>query len=148
MLGYYSGFGNDMFDELERMRRQMEQAVGGGWPGSASIRSPVAGAFPGVNVGAAADRVEVYVFAPGVDPKSLDLNIQQNLLTISGERSGDLPADGEVYRNERFAGNFRRVLSLPDDVDPDKVTATCRDGVLHVRVERREAVRPRQIEVR
>jgi HSP20 family protein len=148
MLGYYSGFGNDIFDELERMRRQMEQAFGGGWPGAASIRSPAAGAFPAVNVGAAADRVEVYVFAPGVDPKSLDLTLQQNLLTISGTRGSDLPADGEVYRDERFAGNFRRVLSLPEDVDPDKVTATCRDGVLHVRVERREAVRPRQIEVR
>lgn len=148
MLGYYSGLGNDLFDELERMRRQMEQGLGGGWPGAASIRSPAAGTFPAVNVGAAGDRVEVYVFAPGVDPKSLDLTLQQNLLTISGARGGDLPAEGEVYRNERFAGSFRRVLTLPEDVDPDKVTATCRDGILHVRVERREAVRPRQIEVR
>lgn len=147
MLGYYSGFGQDIFDELDRMRRQLEQSFGG-WPAAASIRAGAAVDFPATNIGAAPDRVEVYVFAPGVDPKTLDVTLQQNLLTIAGERPSDIPADVERYRTERFTGAFRRVLTLPEDVDPDKVTATCRDGVLHVRIDRREEVRPRQIEVR
>jgi HSP20 family protein len=147
MFGYLSGYGNDVFDELERMRRQMDQAFGT-WPGSSSIRSAAAGSFPAINVGAAPDRVEVYVFAPGLDPKTLDLTLQQNLLTLAGERQVELPETAQIYRNERFSGAFRRVLTLPDDVDPDKVSAAYRDGVLHIQVERREAVRPRQIDVK
>jgi HSP20 family protein len=53
----------------------------------------------------------------------------------------------DYYRKERFEGEFRRVVTLPDDVDVDKVGAKYRDGVLHVTVQRREAARPRQISV-
>jgi HSP20 family protein len=61
-----------------------------------------------------------------------------------------LPADNDnvsIYAEERFDGNFRRVISLPDDIDAGKVEATCRDGMLRVRVGRLEASRPRRIEV-
>jgi len=51
------------------------------------------------------------------------------------------------YRRERFSGGFRRVITLPEDVDPDKVRASYRDGVLHVMIDRREEVKPRRIEV-
>jgi HSP20 family protein len=136
-----------MFDELERMRRQMDRLFGT-WPGSVGIRSVAAGSFPAINVGASAEQVDVYVFAAGVDPKSLDISLQQNLLTIAGERKVDLPEDAQVYRNERFDGAFRRALTLPEDVDADKVSAAYRDGVLHIAIRRREEVRPRQIEVK
>ena len=56
------------------------------------------------------------------------------MLTIAGERKRGLPAADEkaaVHVNERFAGRFRRVVSLPDDVDPGAVSAAYRDGVLH-----------------
>jgi HSP20 family protein len=53
----------------------------------------------------------------------------------------------DYYRKERFDGEFRRVIALPDDIDPDRVDATYRDGVLHVTVQRREAARARQITV-
>ena len=52
-----------------------------------------------------------------------------------------------MHINERFAGSFRRVLSLPDDADPDGVTADYRDGVLHVSVKRRASAQPRRITV-
>lgn len=88
------------------------------------------------------------MFAAGVDPKGLDISLQQNLLTVSGERKATLPSDVQLYRNERFDGAFRRVITLPEDVDPDKVQATYRDGVLQVTIERREEVKPRRIEVK
>lgn len=144
---YLRGFDTDLFDELEHMRRRMDQMFGA-WPAATGIRSGVAGSFPAVNVGGSADRVDVYLFVPGVDPKALDISMQQNLLTVSGERADGMPEEAQVYRNERFGGSFRRVLTLPEDVDPDKVDASFRDGVLHVSVQRREAVKPRQIEVK
>ena len=52
-----------------------------------------------------------------------------------------------MYAQERFAGNFRRVVSLPDDADPAKVDASYRDGILRVTVARRESSKPRRIEV-
>jgi HSP20 family protein len=147
MLGDLTGFDNDLFDQFERMRRQMDQLFGE-WPGSTGIRSVLAGSFPAINVGASPEQVDVYVFAAGVDPKSLDISLQQNLLTIAGERKVELPENVQMYRRERLDGAFRRVISLPEDVDPDKVDATYRDGVLHITVQRQEVVRPRRIEVK
>jgi len=94
------------------------------------------------------DGVDVYLFAAGLDPKALDISIQQNLLTVAGERNLEVPDDVEHYRRERFSGAFRRVISLPEDVDPEKVDAHYVDGVLHIAIQRREASRPRQIEVK
>lgn len=147
MFGYLTGFDNDLFDQFERMRREMDQLFGD-WGGPAGIRSMVAGSYPAINVGASPERVDVYVFAAGIDPKSLDISLQQNLLTLAGERRTEAPEDVQFYRQERFNGSFRRVIALPEDVDPDKVNAGYRDGVLHITVQRREAVRPRQIEVK
>jgi HSP20 family protein len=52
-----------------------------------------------------------------------------------------------VHINERFAGRFRRVVSLPEDIDPNAVTADYRDGVLHVSIKRRESTQPRRIPI-
>jgi HSP20 family protein len=147
MWGYLRGFDTDLFSQLERMRQDMD-ALFGARPGSAGIRSVASGTFPAINVGASPSRVDIYVFAAGVNPQSLDISIQQNLLTISGERKAVLPEDVQLYRRERFSGGFRRVLTLPEDVDPDKVQANYRDGVLHLMVDRREEVKPRRIEVK
>jgi len=87
------------------------------------------------------------VFAPGIDPKSLEVSLQESVLNVSGRR--DIPADqnANYYRQERFRGSFQRVISLPEDVDPDKVEATYRDGILQVTVQRRESAKPRKIEI-
>ncbi|HEC16886.1 MAG TPA: Hsp20/alpha crystallin family protein [Sedimenticola sp.] len=146
MLGYLSGFDNDIFDQFERMRRQMDRLFGD-WSGATGIRAMAAGSFPAINVGASPEQVDVYVFAPGIAPDSLDISLQQNLLSISGERKVELPENVQLYRRERFNGSFHRTITLPEDVDPDRVNASCRDGVLHITVQRREEVRPRRIEV-
>lgn len=147
MLGDFPGFQNDLFDELERMRRQMSHWFGD-WSGGPGIRSVAAGTYPAINVGASTEQVDVYVFAAGLDKEKLDISLQQNLLTIAGERRLEAPEQAQYYRRERFNGGFRRVITLPEDVDPDKVNASYSDGVLHLAVQRREAVRPRQIEVK
>lgn len=140
----------DLFAELEGLQRDMEQILRGlGTP--SSIRAAARGAFPAINSGATPKSIEIYAFAPGLDPAKLDVSVEQGLLTIAGERQSDLPEDNDqvtVYAAERFAGGFKRVLSLPEDVDPSGVEAHYRNGVLHVSVQRREAAQPRRIEVK
>ena len=141
-----SGFDSNLFDDVRRIESEMD-ALFGGMAGPAGIRAVRRGTFPAVNVGATADRVDVYLFAAGVGPRSLELSIQQNLLTVSGSRELQTDANAAYYRRERFGGDFRRVVTLPDDVDPDRVDARYGDGVLHITVQRRESARRRQIEV-
>jgi HSP20 family protein len=137
----------DVFAELNRMQSLLEQAFPG--PRS-SIRSAAGAGFPVLNVGTTPTAVEVQALAPGLDPAKLEITVDRGLLVIAGERRSELPPQGErvsVYANERFTGSFRRVVSLPEDADPNRVEANYRDGVLRVTVSRRESSLPRRIQV-
>jgi HSP20 family protein len=142
-------FPGDMFAELDTLQRQVEQILGLR-SGPSSIRATGRGAFPALNVGMTADAVEIYAFAPGIDPAKLEVSVDKGLLTIAGERAVDLPGPSgkvNVYADERFTGTFRRVISLPEDVDASRVDAKYRDGILHIAVPKLERSKPRRIEV-
>lgn len=143
---YRSLFPGDLFAEVDRLQREMQQAFDTFSP---SIRGFARG-YPALNVGSTPTSVEIYAFAPGIDPAKIEVNLERGVLTIEGEREpvvreGDSKATAHI--NERFEGRFHRVVSLPDDVDPSAVTASYRDGVLQVSVRRRESAQPRRIEV-
>ena len=143
---YRSLFPRDLFAELDRLQREVHQA----FELSPSIRGLGRGGFPAINVGSTPASLEVYAFAPGLDPASIDVQIEKGVMTIAGERRSDLPgreAKATVHIDERFAGRFRRVVTLPDDIDPDAVQARYVDGVLHISLQRREAARPRRIDI-
>jgi HSP20 family protein len=147
MFGNLGNFESGLFDEFRRMQREMDQLFGATpWP--SGIRSVARGTYPPINIGSTPDRVDVYLFAAGLDPKSLDISIRQNLLTVAGQRKLITEEGANYYRKERFDGAFRRVVTLPDDVDPDKVDATYRNGILNISIQRRESAKPRQIEVK
>lgn len=147
MFGNLPGYGGSFFDEFRRLENEMDHMFGRSpWP--AGIRSVARGTYPPINVGSTPEQVDIYLFAAGLDPNSLDISLQQNLLTVAGERREPGESEVQYYRKERYDGAFRRVISLPDDVDPDQVEAGYRDGVLQIHVKRREAARPRQIEVK
>ncbi len=147
MFGIPVNFEGSLFDQFRRIEQQMDELFGGGGvlPG---IRSVAPGTFPPVNVGATPDKVDVYLFCPGIDTQKLDVSIQQNMLSISGERKAANAENTKFYRRERFNGEFRRVVTLPNDIDPDRVEAKYADGVLQIEVQRREASKPRQIEIK
>lgn len=146
MFGIPSNTPSSVFDELWRLQQEVDELFGS-WSSPLGIRSLPRGSFPGVNVGQTPERVEVYLFAPGIDPKTLDIAIQQNLLTVSGKRDLKTAEEADYYRQERFSGEFRRVISLPEDVDPERVQAKYVDGIVQIGVQRRESARPRQIEI-
>lgn len=146
MASYWPGlFGDSLFDPLRRRGLDLDDFFAR-TPWESGVRSAPWSTYPAVNVGDSAEQVDVYVFAAGVDPGSLDVSLRQNLLTVSGERKRE-EADKNFYRRERFAGPFQRAITLPEDVDPDKVEARYRNGVLHITVKRRQSSKPRQIEV-
>ena len=155
---YGSLFARDVFTELDRLQREVNSLFND----SPSIRG--GGRWPALNVGSTDSSVEVYAFVPGLDASSIDVSLDRGVLSIAGERKAALPrANGNggsngngngvgnerhtLHVNERFDGRFRRVVSLPDDVDPNAVTADYRDGVLRVSVGRRESAKPRRITV-
>ena len=141
---YRSLFPRDMFAEMDRLQREMQQA----FDLSPSIRGIARGGFPAMNVGGTPKSVEIYAFAPGIDPASLAVQTEKGVLTVSGERKLDpVPEKATAHIDERFAGRFRRVVTLPDDVDLGTAQARYRDGVLHISIARKEAAQPRRIEI-
>lgn len=155
---YRSVFPGDLFAEMDRIQREMQQTFGM----EPSIRGVGRGGFPAMNVGSTPQSVELYAFLPGLDPNAIEVNLERGVLTVAGERP-DMTATGgsaggnaggsagsgraTVHINERFAGRFRKVVSLPEDADPDGVSAQYRDGVLHISVKRKQQVQPRRISV-
>ncbi|MDR1164183.1 MAG: Hsp20/alpha crystallin family protein [Candidatus Accumulibacter sp.] len=140
-------FPGDFFSDLNRLQRQLLRFSGD----TGSIRGFGRSGFPPLNVGTTPDSVEIFAFAPGLDPASIDLSIERGLLSLSGERRNELPPEegkSAIHINERFSGNYRRVVSLSDDIDPETASASYKDGVLHVQVKRRAAAVPRRIDIR
>jgi HSP20 family protein len=142
---FRSQFPRDLFAELDRLQREMQESI----DFSPSIRGLARGSFPAINIGSAPGSVEIYAFAPGIDPANIDVQLEKSTLTIAGERKAqDIPEKAAVHIDERFAGSFRRVISLPDDVDPSSIEAKYRDGVLHISIKRREEAQARRITIK
>lgn len=137
-------FPTSPFAEMERMRGLFDDLFRD--TGLADIRAMPRGTFPTLNVGATEEAVTVYVFAPGVAADAIEVNIEGNVLTLSGRRE---PAEGDnernYYRRERFIGEFRRSITLPDGLDGDKAEARMQNGMLVLTVPKRQEVRPRRI---
>ena len=146
MYGSLSSLEGNLFDDFRRVAQEMDQLFGvASWPNG--IRAVARGTYPPINIGSTENQVDVYLFAAGIDPNNLDITIQQNLLTVRGERRASAAEANTFYRKERYDGAFHRVVTLPEDVDPDKVEAKYQDGVLHVQIGRRESAKPRQIQI-
>lgn len=143
-------FSGDLFAEFDAIQRQLDRLFGFGDMPS-SIRAATRGAFPALNMGTTDEAVEIYAFAPGLDPARLEVSVDKGLLTIAGERASELPDESgksDIYSNERFAGSFRRAVTLPAEVDTTRIEATYRNGVLRILVPRSEVKKLRKIEVK
>ena len=142
----FSLFPRDVFAELDRLQRHIQQAV----ELSPSIRGFPRGGFPALNVASTPNSAEVYGFAPGLDPNKIEIQLERGVLSISGERKpewSDQDDGPSIHLSERFAGRFHRVISLTDDLDPNEVRATYREGVLHISIKRQESALPRRINI-
>ena len=145
------------FREMEALRRELDRLIGGtvadrraGDPFRAAfLPGRAARSYPLINLSEDSDNIYVEALAPGMNPDNLDISVIRNTLRISGEKqalSDDIKPEA-FHRNERSAGRFTRAIELPTEVDGDKVTADYRDGVLHVKLPKAEAAKPKQINV-
>ncbi len=92
-----------------------------------------------VNIGSDDKNYHINLEAPGLTENDISLDINENILTIRGEKKEDTESkDRNYYRIEHTYGSFQRVLALPDDVDQDGINATMKNGMLNITVPRRE----------
>jgi HSP20 family protein len=94
------------------------------------------------------DTLVIKAELPGVDKKDITVDVNARTLTLKGERATDNEVKtGDYYRRERSFGKFERSFALPADIDPDKIKADFRDGVLKLNIPKPEAHKPKQISV-
>lgn len=143
----FFGWHRDPFSEMNRLRREMDRIFGDYAAGRGT--APAAGVFPALNISEDDSNLYVRAELPGVDPKDIEMTTKENNLILKGERK--IVAEGEkvsYHRRERDAGKFRRIISLPTQVDANKVTAVCKNGVLTVTLPKAAEAKPRQIAVK
>lgn len=129
----------DPFAEFRALGREMNRAFDTCTTGST--------AFPALNVWGNQDEAVVKLELPGVDPEKVSISVEQERLTIEGERAVEEVAEVVRERTERPAGRFTRSVTLPFEVEQDQVKADYRQGVLSVTLPRAEATKPRRIEI-
>jgi HSP20 family protein len=106
--------------------------------------------IPAVDIREYADRFELWVDVPGIDPNKVELTLDHDVLTLSGERTEEESETREYVkyqRTERGVGPFYRRFVLPDTVDSDKVQASGKDGVLKVTIAKQANAMPRRIQI-
>lgn len=141
----------DVFNELNNLRREIDEAfrgVGGNRPFGQSFLSPTVPRFPMVNCSEDQEHVYIQALVPGVDPKDLDLSVLRNTVTINGERKAFEPRQGQiVHRTELGSGKFSRTVELPVDIDANRVSAQCKDGIMQITLAKAEHAKPRKVEI-
>ncbi len=131
------------WDELHRVRQQLEQMFE-----DAPHQRVSAGVFPLINLTEDKDNYYVRAELPGVAGDELDIQVTANNLAISGGRKIIAEEGARYHRKEREAGSFSRMIGLPGDIDPDKVDAKLKNGILTVVVSKAEAAKPKQITIK
>lgn len=143
----------DPFREMDSLHREIDRLFNQSmWRSPLSRVSFLPGlsarAYPLLRLDDQANEIVVEALAPGVDIDSLKVSVVNQQLRIEGTKPAPKDVDAEAYhRNERSAGTFVRILSLPAMVEPDKITADYKNGILTIRMPKAEHAKPRQITV-
>ena len=136
--------------QLTTLRREMDRLFERffeGWP----FRIPAEETVwqPTLDVSETAREIVIHAELPGMDPKDIDLSVRGDILTLAGERKQEKEEKGEnFHRVERSYGSFSRSIRLPAEVDPGKVNATYKDGVLKITLGKTKEAAVRRIEVK
>lgn len=109
----------------------------------------IAGVYPAFNITSDRDKIYIRAELPGINVKDLDINATGDSLSISGKRTIE-PENQEIsfHRRERESGIFRRVISLPEEVEPDSAEAKYSNGVLIISFAKPEKAKPKQISIK
>src|SRR6478609_11607684 len=128
----------DPFRDLDRLTEQMLGVPAG------SARAP---RFMPMDLYRSGDHYVLHADLPGVDPGSVDVNVENGNLTVRAERSGRTEESVEWITSERFTGSYMRQLALGEGIDTDRIHATYNNGVLTVTIPVAEKAQPRRIDI-
>jgi HSP20 family protein len=133
----------DPLGVLLSLQRALDAQTSSGW-----LQNQTAGQgpFPPINVFQKGDDVLAIIELPGVEKSDLQIQAKENTIRIFGKKTTNYP-EGSVHRRERVFGEFDRTLSLPIQLDPDRIKAEYRDGVLALLLPRAESEKPRTIKI-
>jgi HSP20 family protein len=146
LIPYRPNTFRSVFGLGREFERSLEGLFDKAWRG---MDAPTEAWIPPIDIRQTDETVEVWVDLPGMSKDAVDIRIEGNVLTISGERMGVIAENENAsYRRERPFGNFERSLSLPVELDHTKADATFRDGVLHVTIPRVEQAKPRRLQIK
>ncbi|MCG7872781.1 MAG: Hsp20/alpha crystallin family protein [Candidatus Thiodiazotropha lotti] len=146
MFARLNGFDRSLTDNFMHLESEMERLFE-----AAGLRglhhTAKHSVQPQMHIGSTPEQVDIYLPVAGIDPKAVNISLERNQMTISGQRDVEKSDSAKLVKKERFDGEFRYQINLPDDVDQEKVEASYEQGVLHVKIARREAAKPRQITI-
>ena len=134
----------DPFDALLRLQRTVEQQLDSDWLENATSG---VGAFPSVNVFQQGSDLVAIIELAGVSKDDLGLEVRDDTIRISGKKTIDYGVKASMHRRERITGGFDRTISLPVQVDRDRIKAEYRDGILMLSLPRAESDKPKTIKV-
>ena len=139
----------ESWSSLRRLSSALDEAFGA-WPFQEEGNGAITSAWlPPCDVFEDKETVKIVAELPGVRPEDVKLSLENNLLTIRGEKRQQAEERNErVHRYERSYGSFERSFALPSTVDPDKIAAKYENGVLTVTIPKAERARPREIPVK
>jgi HSP20 family protein len=134
---------------MEQLRREMDQLFNPPVTQSDNDSAIATCAWvPAVDIKEDPQQFLIEADIPGVDPKDIEISMENGVLTIRGERNSEKREEGKDYKRvERTYGSFYRRFSLPDTADPEKVSASGKNGVLQISIPKRELAQPRKITV-
>ena len=134
----------DPFDVLFNLQRALEGRLASDW---LDDQTTSRGPFPPVNVFQQGDDILAIIELPGIEKDSLNIQAIDNTIRIAGKKAVTYPDGVSVHRRERLWGEFDRTLSLPVQLDPDRIKAEYRDGILALFLPRSEGDKPRTIKI-
>ena len=138
----------DSMTSLRRLNSILDEAFNS-WPFQTQENGALTSSWiPACDVFEDKDAVRIVAEVPGVRPEDVKISLENNLLTIRGEKRQHAEENTErVHRYERTYGSFERAFSLPTTVDPEKIAANYANGILTVTIPKAERARPREIPV-
>ena len=136
------------FDRLSTLRDEIDRLFETPLTGLVRASSLLSGWSPALDMHEDKDQLVVKAELPGMEAKNIEVKLENNVLTLKGERHFEKEAKEENYhRIEREYGTFSRAFSLPTAVNEDKITAEYKDGILKVVLPKKEEVKPKPIKI-
>ena len=135
---------SDPFEALLTLQRAMDARIASDWMERGTAAS---GSFPPINIFQKGDDLVAVIELAGVDKNDLEIEAKENTVRIRGKKTIAYGEQASVHRRERISGVFDRSLSVPIRIEPDRIKAEYRNGILALFIPRAETDKPRSIKI-